>query len=236
MLKRLGRIRAVQTSVGFIVAKYFSLVAATTRFATEPADYAEALAPEAPFIVAMWHGQHFLTHVAQFRGADVSVLISRHGDGEINAIVARHLGAGLIRGSGGSREKMQKRGGAPALREMLRTLDNGSIVALTADVPKVARRAGAGIVTLARLSGRPIFPLAVVTARRIDLRSWDQASVPLPFGRGAIVFGEPIRVARDADGAALETARLAVESELDRAHSRGYALTGARTIGPRGRR
>ena len=233
MLKKIGRMRAVQNAVGLIVAKYFGLVAATTRFVAEPADYAENLASEVPFIVAMWHGQHFLTHVARFGRASVSVLISRHGDGEINAIVARRLGAELIRGSGGSGYKIQKRGGVAALRAMLRTLDSGSIVALTADVPKISRRAGEGIVTLARLSGRPIYPLAVVTARRFDLASWDRASVPLPFSRGAVVFGDPIRVARDADEVDLEAARLAVESGLDHAHDRAHVLT---ATGPSGQR
>jgi lysophospholipid acyltransferase (LPLAT)-like uncharacterized protein len=233
MLKTLGRNQAVQNAVGFVVAKYFSLVLATTRFVAEPADYPQTLGSEVPFIVAMWHGQHFLTPVAQFSGARVSALISRHGDGQINAIVARSLGLELIRGSGGSREKMQKRGGAAALREMLRTLASGSIVALTADVPKTSREVGEGIVTLARLSGRPIYPLAVVTTSRVDLDSWDKASVPLPFGRGAIVFGEPIRVARDADQAELEAARLAVESGLDHTHGRAYALTRSGLTGQR---
>ena len=66
---------------------------------------------------------------------------------------------------------------------------------MTADVPKIARVCGEGIVTLARLSGRPIVPVAVVTSRRIDFESWDRASLGLPFGRGAMVLGEPIRVA-----------------------------------------
>lgn len=225
MLKTVGRIQAVQNGVGFVMAEYFAFVLATTRFVAEPSDYADALLPKVPFIAAMWHGQHFLTPAAQFDGATVSVLISRHGDGQINAIVARRLGLKLIRGSGGSREKMQKRGGAAALREMLHTLAGGSIVALTADVPKISHKAGDGIVTLARLSGRPIYPLAVVTTSRIELNSWDKASVPLPFGRGAIVFGDPIVVARDADQADLEAARQAVESGLDRAHERAHALT-----------
>jgi lysophospholipid acyltransferase (LPLAT)-like uncharacterized protein len=40
--------------------------------------------------------------------------------------------------------------------------------AMTADMPKRARTAGLGIVTLARLSGRPIVPTAVVTSRRLQ--------------------------------------------------------------------
>ena len=38
-------------------------------------------------------------------------------------------------------------------------------------------------------------PVAVVTSRRIDFRSWDRASLGLPFGRGAMVLGEPIACA-----------------------------------------
>jgi lysophospholipid acyltransferase (LPLAT)-like uncharacterized protein len=98
---------------------------------------------------------------------------------------------------------------------------------MTADVPKVARLAGLGIVTLGRISGRPIVPIAVVTSRRIDFKSWDRASLGLPFGRGAIVIGAPIHVAADADEAAQETARLAVQDGLDAAHARAYALVGS---------
>jgi lysophospholipid acyltransferase (LPLAT)-like uncharacterized protein len=110
---------------------------------------------------------------------------------------------------------------------MLRALEGGEMVVMTADVPKIARVCGEGIVTLARLSGRPIVPVAVVTSRRIDFKSWDRASVGLPFGRGAMVLGEPIFVAREAGDADLAAARRRVEDELDRVHARAYALIGA---------
>jgi len=90
---------------------------------------------------------------------------------------------------------------------------------------------GVGIVTLAQMSGRPIVPVAVVTSRRIDFNSWDRASIGLPFGRGAIVLGEPVHVPRDADAAALEGHRLTVERELDRIHERAYALVGSKDPG-----
>jgi lysophospholipid acyltransferase (LPLAT)-like uncharacterized protein len=105
------------------------------------------------------------------------------------------------------------------------------MVVLTADVPKIARVCGEGIAMLAKLSGRPIVPTAVVTSRRLDFRSWDCSSVGLPFGRGAIVIGEPIFVAADADEAALDRVRHAVERELDRVHERAYALVGDKDPG-----
>ena len=109
---------------------------------------------------------------------------------------------------------------------MLKALAGDEDVVLTADVPKIARRAGEGIITLARLSGQPIVPVAVTTSRRLTFASWDRASIGLPFGRGAMVVGEPIFVARDADPTSLEAARRAVETGLDDVHRRAFAAVG----------
>lgn len=206
----------------------------TNRFVEEPRGFVATIAPELPAIVAMWHGQHLMVHYAWPPEARVAALISRHEDGEINAAVLRRLGVEPIRGSGGKGAvKTRMHGGAAALRAMARSLEGGRTVCLTADVPKVSRRAGMGIVTLARMTGRPIYPIAVVTSRRFDFRSWDRASMGKPFGRGAMVLGDPVRVARDADAGALEAARLRVETGLDAVHARAYALVGSRDPGAR---
>ena len=208
----------------------------TNRFVQEPPGFVAGIAPELPAIVAMWHGQHFMVHYAWPPRARVAALISRHGDGEINAAILRRLHVEPIRGSGGvGAVKTRLHGGAAALRAMAQRLREGRTVVMTADVPKVSRRAGLGIVTLARMTGRPVYPIAVVTSRRLDFRSWDRASLGLPFGRGAMVLGDAIRVPREADDAALEAARHAVEAGLDRVHARAYALVGARDPGARDR-
>jgi hypothetical protein len=224
MLKRLGRSSVIQEAIGALAVAYLRLIRATTRFVVEPANFPADIKPQLPIIAAMWHGQHFMIHFAWPEGVKVSALISRSADGEINAAILRRLGVTAIRGSGGTAAKARRRGGAPALREMLRHLADGSTMVLTADVPKVSRIVGPGIVTLARLSGRPIYPIAVVSSRRIDFHSWDRASIGLPFGRGAMVLGDPIHVAEDADDQALETARQRVEEGLAQVHTRAYAL------------
>src|SRR5947199_391670 len=91
-------------------------------------------------------------------------------------------------------------------------------------VDRVARVAGLGVVKLASASGRPIYPIAIATRRRVELNNWDRTAINLPFGRGGGVAGEPIRVAADADAAALETARCALETSLNAATARAYAL------------
>lgn len=219
--------RIVQETLGGALALYLKLVRRTNRFVVEPADIFERVRPELPLIVAMWHGQHVMIPFSRPDWMPASSLVSRHGDGGFNAIALRHLGIGAIRGSGALGKKIREKGGAAAFLAMMRALKSGTTMVLTADIPKRARIAGAGIVALARASGRPILPVAVVTSRRIDFKSWDRASIGLPFGRGAIVVGEPIHVARDADDAAGEIARRAVESGLDAVHARAYALVGA---------
>ena len=227
MLKRFGRSPAVQAALGWLFAAYLRLVQRTNAFGTDPSDLFARLDADLPFICALWHGQHFMIPLGKRPQDRYAVLISRHGDGGINAAACQHFGIRPIRASGGNPQQMHRRGGMRGLREMLRALEGGDSVTLTADIPKTARVAGAGIVTLARLSGRPIYPVAVVTSRRLTLSNWDRTTIGLPFGRGIVAIGEPVRVARDADPEAIEAARLAVQAGLDAVHARAYAAFGA---------
>jgi lysophospholipid acyltransferase (LPLAT)-like uncharacterized protein len=99
-------------------------------------------------------------------------------------------------------------------------------MALTADVPKRSRVAGLGIIMLARESGRPIMPFAMATSRFIRLKNWDRTTISLPFGRGALVGGEPISVPSDADADMMETLRARLEATLNDATRRAYAQVG----------
>ena len=163
MASRIGRSEFAQEAVGFLLANYLRLVQLTSRFTTVPEDLDAYIKGKTPLIVAMWHGQHLMMPLARPRTfGPLAVLISRHEDAGAQASAARRLGITPIRGSGGPIDRQYYKGGAPAMRELLRQLEQGSSVAMTADVPKRARVAGRGIVALAKLSGRPIVPTAVV--------------------------------------------------------------------------
>jgi hypothetical protein len=217
----------VQTTVGIFAAEYLRLVWKTSSFTVEPTDLFERYEREQPVIIAFWHGQHFLTpFLAQ--GYRVKTLISRHGDGEINAIAAARLGISAVRGSGDHGTRFNLKGGVAAFKTMLNLIGEGWNIGLTADVPKVARVAGLGIIKLAAASGRPIFPICVATSRRIVLDNWDRTEINLPFSRGAVVVGEPIRVAADADAQTLEKAREALELALNTATERANAIADKR--------
>jgi lysophospholipid acyltransferase (LPLAT)-like uncharacterized protein len=227
--KALVRRPGVQNVLGGLIAFYIRFIGRTTRWVREPSDLRADLGGDLPLIMALWHGQHVITPLAWPREWPGSALVARHVDGEVNAIALEKLGFHLVRGSGASRKggkAVFRRGGVLAVRALLRTLEEGRSVTLTADVPKIAGVAGSGIVLLARLSGRPIYPLAVVTRRHIELDTWDHARIALPFGRGAVVVGEKVVVPPDADEAALEEARKEVERRLDLVHARAYELVG----------
>ncbi len=227
--------RPFQVAAGVVAAEYLRLVWKSTSFATEPEGIYERFAGDAPVIIAMWHGQHFLLPFIRRTEDRAKVLVSRHRDGEVNALAAQRLGIGAIRGSGHHSGGFVGKGGVSAFRQMLDALAEGCNVALTADVPKVARVAGLGIVKLASASGRPIYPVAIATRRRVELENWDRTTINLPFGSGARVAGQPVRVPADADGRALEAARRAVEASLNAATARAYALAdGAKGEGGRG--
>ena len=189
----------------------------------EPGNVYELVEPHQPIILAMWHGQHFMAPFVR-RKHPVKVLISRHRDGEINAYAAQRLGIIPVRGSGDHGRRFDLKGGVGAFKSMLDALNEGYNMALTADVPKVPRVAGLGIVMLGRDSGRPIYPAAVATSRRIVLNNWDRSAVNLPFGRIAMVAGEPINVPADADKDVMEQCRVTLQQRLQQTTERAYAI------------
>jgi lysophospholipid acyltransferase (LPLAT)-like uncharacterized protein len=216
-----------------MAAEYLRLVWKTTGFVVEPEGILEQAERDFPVILGVWHGQHYLfPFVRRSLPSDhpVKVLVSRHRDGEINAIAAERLGIGTIRGSGNHRGGFAHKGGVGAFYQMVAALEQGCTVTLTADVPKVARRAGEGIVRLAAVSGRPIYVASVATRNHLTLDTWDRTEVNLPFGAGAFVGQGPFRVPPDPDADTLESARQTVEAALNAVSARAHALVKGGTV------
>jgi hypothetical protein len=191
------RILALLRPVAVAVAPYLGVLIiralrATVRFRFEGfASMRRGLLADEPTVFAFWHGQ--LANWAVFTPRTmapehVSVLVSRHADGEIIARAMNAMGVGAIRGS-------STRGGAGALRAMAEYLKGGGCMAITPDGPRGPRHSvSRGALMLARLSGVRIVPVAAAASRALSLGSWDRMEVPLPFSRLALVEGEPIKV------------------------------------------
>jgi hypothetical protein len=225
--QRLLRTRLVQAALGRLIAGWLRLVAATGRWETRRGDIPARFWDEGqPFIGAHWHGRLLMMPFAWRRGAPVAMLISSHPDGRLAAAAARQLGFATIAGS-------TRRGGTAALRDLLRSLERGTSVAVTPDGPRGPRmRAGGAIIDLARLSGAPIVPAAFGVSRRWVWPSWDRLIVALPFGRGVFVWGEPLTIPRDADACAVEAARHELEARLNALAAEADGLVGQPAIEP----
>lgn len=216
----------VKNLLASAIASALRFIVKTNRVVEGSDDLPKVLQANAPAIYALWHGQHLLAPVVAPRGR-FTALVSRSADAELNALVAAKFGVEVIRGSGG-REGVdpRKKGGARALIQLKRAISGGSNVAMIADIPHgVPRNAGLGIITLARLSGRPIVPFAIATSKRKVLESsWDKTTINLPFGRLSVTTGEPIYVPADADEAEMERARRKLTDALNESTLRAYNL------------
>lgn len=144
------------------------------------------------FILAFWH-RHLLLMPYGYHGRRISVLVSASKDGELIARTVARLGIDSSRGS-------TSRGGAVGLRDLLRKARQGFDLAFTPDGPRgPAGVVQPGVVLAAAATGLPIQPVALAASRGRRLRSWDRFLVPLPFSAVHFVFGEPLRVPRDAE-------------------------------------
>lgn len=211
--------RTLRIAIGHnIVGGYMKAVDAATAWRETGREHAEpAWRGARPTILAFWHGRIMLApHCWARQGADRKLwaLISRSKDGDLIAASVEATGISTIRGSTAKAGK--DKGGMQALRDMVKVLRSGDSVAITPDGPKGPRmRVGMGTVQLAKLSGAPLAPMTWSCTHRLTLDSWDRFLMPFPGGRGVFMFGAPIFVARDADAAAMEAARLELETTLN---------------------
>jgi len=156
-------------------------------------------------IYAFWHEDVLFAATLKAR---IHVLISSHGDGELIARIAGHLGRGSVRGS-------TTRGGMRALREMMR-VGRRTHLGVTPDGPQgPRRRVQMGTIFLAAQTGLPIVPFGVGYTRAWRAPSWDRFAVPWPGSRITMVTGPEVRVPRSLDRPHLEQYRRLVEERLN---------------------
>lgn len=137
------------------------------------------------FILSFWHDQ-LLLMVKGYRGDRIKVLISASRDGELIARVMGCFGVGTVRGS-------SSRGGRQAFREMVALGKEPCDLAITPDGPKGPRhQLKEGVAQVARMTGRPVIPMAFASSRGHRFGSWDRFLLPYPFARAVYCFGEPV--------------------------------------------
>ena len=175
-------------------------------------------AEKTPMVYAHWHG-HIPGVLFLLKPYHAAPIISTSKDGDFVDTMARLLGAKTARGS-------TTRGGASALKGMLRLAKSGWRPAIAIDGPKGPRHiAKPGVLEISRLMGAPIIPLAAAADRAWTFhKAWDQTILPKPFARVQIVWSEPVpAVRRDQDGRDPDLART-LEAAMQRAERQAQEL------------
>ncbi len=212
---------------GAALARYIRYVERTSWRTKEMGEELEHYYHHHPCIIAMWHGQFALLPIIKPSYLPADVMLARHRDAALMAEALKHFDIQLIRGAGAA-SRAKDRGGSHAFMAAVQALRDGRSVGMTADVPGgEARRAGLGIVMVARQSGRPILPVAMATSRYLALPTWSRMTINLPYSAMGFSVGPIVRVPRDTPTEDLERYRQAVEDSLNTATQLAYRRAGA---------
>jgi len=165
-------------------------------------------------IFTFWHGRIFPS-TYYWRNRGIVVMTSLNQDGEAIAQCINRFGFGAARGS-------SSRGGLRALAEMAREIRDGHDAAFTIDGPRGPRYvAKQGPVLLAMKTGAAIFCFHISMQRKIQLKSWDEFQIPLPFTRALVLKAEPIWVPENASEPELRALHQQMQKTLDKLRIEG---------------
>lgn len=214
--RKAGRWAAI--TIGPLVVR---VLASTWRVAIEHEDHVDRARGEGGgHIMALWHGR-MLIPVTHFARRGYHVLVSKSGDGDVSEALLSRVGYGIVRGS-------SRGGGTKALRALIELLRSGAGIAITPDGPIGPRHSFTpSVAWMAKATGYAVVPCGFVAGSAWRLSSWDRFTIPKPFARVALVFGEPVHVPREARDDELAHLGDTIRERMLAAEQRGFVLLGA---------
>lgn len=203
-------------------AGYFaiSLIGRTVRWRSEGDQYLQEIYDaKSRAIFTFWHGRIFPA-TYYYRKHGIVVMTSMNLDGEAIAQCIQRFGYGVARGS-------SSRGGLRALAQLIRDIQRGRDAGFTIDGPRGPRYvAKQGPVHVALKTGAAIFCFHISMKHKIQLKSWDEFQVPLPFTTAIVLQAPPIWVPPNATSDQLRALHEKMQSVLDDLRIRGDASFG----------
>ena len=220
----------IQGVLAWTLAQWMRFCFATIRWTWVNQAVAEKVWADGGGVLAVfWHSRIGLSPACWplDRATPAKALISLSADGEFIAKAVARQGFPAVRGSSSNKDKADRaKGGSQALRDGLRQLRDGGL-AITPDGPRGPMREMAeGLPLLAKLSTAPALFIGMSCNPAIRLNSWDRAVLPLPFGKGAIVWD----VAHYPEGAELAEVAGAWTERLTAVEAAADAVTGLERI------
>ena len=139
-----------------------------------------------------------------------TVLTSPSRDGQIIVEVMKRFGVHSIRGS-------TNKSPVKALRESINCLQdqNRGDLAVTPDGPRGPSRVmKLGAIKVAQMADVPIMPITISYSKCIELKTWDNFQIPLPFSRVSVVLHEFHWISKSITKEEIGESALAIEKVL----------------------
>jgi lysophospholipid acyltransferase (LPLAT)-like uncharacterized protein len=220
----------VQIVLSSVLAAWMRFCFATIRWTYEGREHAEQVWEAGGGVICtFWHSRIGLSPACWplDRAQSAKALISLSPDGQFIARAVALQGFPAVRGSSANKDKADAaKGGSQALRDGLKQLKVGAL-AVTPDGPRGPVRVMAeGMPLMAKMSGAPVLFIGMSCNPAVRLNSWDRALLPLPFGRGAIVYD----IATYPEGTALADVTGPWTGRLTAVEARADAITGLERV------
>jgi lysophospholipid acyltransferase (LPLAT)-like uncharacterized protein len=197
---------------GWGLSTYARLIERTARYQViEDVPLGHMQATGRPLIVAAWHGMTMMltSYLVATQDIDRYVFVVPDDPrGAVLSVWGHRRGAASFPISMNADSMVAAR----RLLALIRQMKQGHILYLNPDGPYgPSHEPKGGVVYIARKAGATIIPAAAFTSAGVRIPRWDRYTIPFPFSRISVVFGEPLEIPPDADP---ERARAMVRQRL----------------------
>lgn len=210
-IKWVGRTRPVLNTIALIAFIYTWLVGKTGKFEVHgQKEFENLIADNDGGIFVAWHGRALMLPFFWRNTRQMKALVSPHHDGRI---IARLLAKYHILSIDGSSD----RNATTAAMEIIKELEQGTVVSLISDGPRGPNmRLHKSVIYFAQKTGKPIMGFTYSSENaKVIKKSWDAMLLPKLFQKGIVYGTKPMFVPKDANEDMMETLRQQFEDELN---------------------
>lgn len=174
--------------------------------------------------VFTWHGRMIISPIGLnefFKegiqdGKKLSVLASGHRDGKIASTIASTFNIEPIEGSTINPKKgsHKNKKSLTSIREIIKVISQNRAFLFAADAPRgPVFQINSKISNIAQLTETPIVCIGVIYKNKIQLKTWDNFQIPLPFGEIIFSYGDVHIINKDEN---IEETNKILQDELNK--------------------
>lgn len=160
-------------------------------------------------VYVFWHARQFLLEEFMSK-KHICILASPSRDGQLQASMLSKFGYSTVLGS-------SHKSPVRALVGMIAKMRDGWDAGIAVDGPKgPIYKSKPGAIFLAKKTDAVIIPITFSSNRyKIFDKSWDHFLLPMPFSKGKLIIGDPIRLSPDLDDSVIESDCATVDQALN---------------------